>query len=1755
MRYLPKTFFKINYVLLIIYLSLVGFHSFAQIQPVRTAFDGTQYLEFLPGDYNTSTKEYPLIIWLHGLGEVGTDIEKIRNFGISKHIENGHDMTFQAGGTGTEYTFIVLSPQQPSGTSWSLNRVDAMIEHAKATYRVDESRIYLTGLSLGGNGTWRYVLNSRNNPSKIAAAAPIAAWGPSHLICDLGNYDEYAVWAFHGDADNIINLNRGQAMIDAYNACIPTPDPLAMFTIYAGVGHNSWDRAYRTDNSLHTPNLYEWFLLHSLGGSPSANAGSDITINLPANTATLSGSGSDSDGTIVSYQWTKISGSTVTLTNANTATLSLSDLLEGVYEFQLTVADNDANTASDNVLVTVIDANQAPTANAGNDKNITLPTNTLNLSGSGSDPDGTIATYLWTKQSGPSGTLVGETTATLALSNLIDGTYVFRLTVIDDDGASAFDEATVTVNPAPVNQPPTANAGVDFSLVLPTNSANLSGSGSDTDGTISTYLWTKQSGPSVTMTNTSDPTLSVSNLLEGIYVFRLTVTDDDGASDFDEATITVIAANQSPTANAGSDITLVLPTNTTNIVGSGSDPDGTITGHQWVKISGAAATLTNTTNSTLTVSDLVEGSYVFRLTVTDDDGATAFDDVTVVISAANQPPTVDAGADKNLTLPTNSTSLNGSGNDVDGTIQSYQWTKVTGPAAMLADQNTATLAVSNLVDGSYSFRLTVTDDDGASAFDEVNIIVAPEIVNQAPSADAGLDITLVTPSNSTVLNGNATDPDGTIQSVQWTKEAGPAATLSGENTVNLTLNDLVVGTYTFRLTATDDDGATAFDETQVLVDDANQPPIVDAGADVMINLPQNSVTLTATSSDPDGTIVSLDWTKLSGPTSDQVSVPPNLFLSNLLEGTYTYEAKVTDDAGAMATDQVKVIVGAGTPNQTPTANAGSDMILTLPTNTVNITGSGSDPDGTIQSYLWTKSSGPAATLSNQTTAAVTVSNLLEGIYVFSLQVTDNEGANGFDEVTVTVNAATVNQGPVADAGPNITFTLPVNSTNVSGSGSDVDGSISAYLWTKVSGPSAILTNGNTPTLSLSDLVEGTYVFRLRVTDDNGATDTDDVTVTVQPATVNQSPVANAGVDQIIELPINSTTVFGSASDPDGTIVTYNWTQISGPTATLSGESTPNLSITDMVEGTYSFRLMVIDDDGASDEDGITITIQPESANLPPTADAGVDKVIFLPMNSLNVVGTGNDPDGTISTYLWEKLSGPTADIVNQNQPTLSLNNLVEGIYTFRLNVTDDGGASASDDVAITVQAEEVNQSPTANAGTDIELFLPENSTELNGSGSDIDGTIVSFLWDQLSGPALTLNGNDLPTLVLDNLVEGIYTFQLTVTDDEDATATDEILVTVFPEGTNMPPIADAGPDRTVQIPDNTFILDGSGSDEDGTVVSFFWEKVSGPSVNLTNNDEEDLFLENLPEGVYIFQLEVTDDAGTTSGDLVTVIVLAETVNKKPEVDAGDDLEIDIDNDNFVVKGNAVDADGTILSVLWTQELGGNITLQDENTLDLKLTDLNFGIYVFRLTATDDQGATAFDEMELEVKPEKTSPTANAGKDLEIDMPVDQIILVGSGIDNDGIVVSREWNQIFGPPAILSDPTQDTLIVSNLTIDQYVFEYTVTDDDSLKAMDQVEVIIIPEDGPSSPVIAAAMPRIFTPNGDGIDDFWVIADVQSISQCNLVIYSKFGRKVFEANPYQNDWDGTFNGEPLEPDAYYYVFTCDDGNQITGGLRIIR
>ena len=230
------------------------------------------YLEHLPKDYNKDGKRYPVMIFLHGIGERGngtSDLNKVKKNGPPKLIERGDDMSFSV--NGKQESFIVASPQLPSNyNSWPAFYVDYVVEYVKKNYRVDPNRIYLSGLSLGGGGCWRYVSDRAEYANKIAAIVPICG-AQSYKSDKVGNLTGAKVkaWAIHGDADRRVPAQHSRDWVNGINERSPG---LARLSIYSGGGHgDAWFRGYQVDNKYHSPNVYEWLLQQKRGSSGLAD--------------------------------------------------------------------------------------------------------------------------------------------------------------------------------------------------------------------------------------------------------------------------------------------------------------------------------------------------------------------------------------------------------------------------------------------------------------------------------------------------------------------------------------------------------------------------------------------------------------------------------------------------------------------------------------------------------------------------------------------------------------------------------------------------------------------------------------------------------------------------------------------------------------------------------------------------------------------------------------------------------------------------------------------------------------------------------------------------------------------------------------------------------------------------------------------------------------------------------------------------------------------------------------------------------------------------------------------------------------------------------------------------------------------------------------------------------------------------------------------------------------------------------------------
>ncbi|HHQ13972.1 MAG TPA: hypothetical protein ENK16_02995 [Chromatiales bacterium] len=223
------------------------------------------YLLHLPADYDTSQQTWPVLIFLHGIGEKGSGsakaIEKVARHGPFRSLREGH--------WDESLSLIVVGPQFGGlRFHWPVDKVIEVLDHLEANYRIDPARVYLTGVSVGGRGVWDVV---SKYPRRFAAIVPVGAWAKS-LEKTCASLQNLGVWAFHGERDGLIGLKSGRRPVDILNSCDPPPRVPAHLTVLKDVGHGNWEIVYDNRHGDHHAgadgreygNIYRWMLSHRL---------------------------------------------------------------------------------------------------------------------------------------------------------------------------------------------------------------------------------------------------------------------------------------------------------------------------------------------------------------------------------------------------------------------------------------------------------------------------------------------------------------------------------------------------------------------------------------------------------------------------------------------------------------------------------------------------------------------------------------------------------------------------------------------------------------------------------------------------------------------------------------------------------------------------------------------------------------------------------------------------------------------------------------------------------------------------------------------------------------------------------------------------------------------------------------------------------------------------------------------------------------------------------------------------------------------------------------------------------------------------------------------------------------------------------------------------------------------------------------------------------------------------------------------------
>ena len=930
---------------------------------------------------------------------------------------------------------------------------------------------------------------------------------------------------------------------------------------------------------------------------------------------------------------------------------------------------------------------------------------------------------------------------------------------------------------------------------------------------------------------------------------------------------------------------------------------------------------------------------------------------------------------------------------------------------------------------------TVTVTAGNGCTDSDEITVT---IWQLPLADAGADQTINNGMYAT-LDGIGTLGGTPPYSWSWT----PVGMINGSTSINNPSTVNLSTTQIYSLLITDTNGCSSSDNVTITV----------IGGPLGLNLIANPDTICAgdlvsLSSNPTGGtgVYSFSWssnptgfTCISMDTSDSPVV------------TTTYYITV-DDGFSTYNDSLTVTV-----NPLPTANAGVDISICL-NDCTNLTASGG------VSYQWS---------TGDITATINVCPNITTSY--SVTVTDPNGCTDSDEVTVTVWPL-----PTAYAGADVSICLN-DCINLTASGG------TTYLWN---------TGAATPTINICPNVTTTYTAT--VTDANGCTDSDEVTITVLTL-----PTANAGSD--VSICLNDCTDLTASGG-----VNYSWS---------TGGANATINVCPTIITTYT--VTVTDANGCSDSDEVTVTVLPL-----PTADAGVDVSICL-NDCTDLTASGG------VSYSWSN-GGATA-IINVC-PTVST--------TYSVIVTDANGCTDSDEVTVTVLA-----LPAANAGSDVSICQNDCVT-LTASGG------ASYSWST-GGANATINV--CPTITT--------TYTVRVTDANGCTDSDEVIVTVNPL-----PTANAGSDISICLNDCTDLTATGG-------VTYDW---NNGGVNTTINV--------CPTITTTYTVTVTDANGCTDSDDVTVIV-----NPIPVADAGTDVGMCIGESITLIASGGINYMWSTIPVIYNDSM--NVSPTITTTYTVTVSD------ALGCSDSDDVIVTTHDIPIIWVSPDGPAICRDSSIVLKANGAASYIWYPASGLSSSsGSIVSAFPNStttysltgtsFYGcegtgtvtvevyptPTPQISDITYlclgESLTLNAGSFDDWTW-YLWSEGSSTQSIvvDHPGLYWVKVSNPGCYVTDTIIvkqcteiwvPNAFTPNGNYINDIFKAEASTEFEEFHMYIYTRTGQQIFESNNINIGWDGKYKGSVCLAGVYIWVikyieigtqYLGKEGISISGTITLLR
>lgn len=1213
----------------------------------------------------------------------------------------------------------------------------------------------------------------------------------------------------------------------------------------------------------------------------------------------------------------------------------------------------------------------------------------------------------WTQIDGPSAVIVDPNSLQTDVIGIVGGNdLTFRLSAQCQDGSLVFNDVVHTI--APISQ---ADAGVDQSS-CPGNGVITMNASTPQSGETGEWSFDGPNrGISIADINSPITTLNLSPNSAGTAKLVWTHSSPAGCITRDTVEITNCGGNSPVDALLGGDPNIVnlgaCFSTTTSYRFNASFPGNGSCGQsgEWALVSGPnIPSINNPNHRRATISNLVEGTYVYRWIVS---GPCASGESTITINVPSPVGEVSNANGTGGVFCEGITEVVLTGNAPSFSGETVEWTQIGGPSlppGSIVSPNSPSTNIINLNGTStYRFRYQITNAATGclSRDDDVYIIyTAAPTIDAGPDQVLGCDITTAiisfvkTGTGTTqwqILSGPAGNPTYPSYPTSWQNAGGSPLSVPGLDTP---------GSYTilFRIIEAEGTGCeTVYDD--VVITSSNSPSAANAGSNQFLAC--NVDTTSMVGNDPSLTGGGMGtWYQVSGPGTAVIDNPHqnNTVVRNLINGAYVFRWLITGGSECPSTqDDVVIAVAETIPTQ---ADAGPDSLVCFGT-PFQLKG-----NATIlnETGAWNADPSAGITFSDQNDPNSWVYGLQQStVYTFTWTITNACGQTSDDVEITTTNI----EGPIeAQAGPDDCY--PSGTTTITLAGNVPDPS--AGLWNPVSFPytfSIVDPTDNNTDINITQ--DGTYILEW-VLSYNDCTDSrDTVVITVSEPVI----AADAGPDQ----EICGTQVTLSANTPN--VGTGQWQQVIGPPGvTINSPNSNSTEVTGLIDGTFGFEWSVSNNACPGSKDTVLIRV-----SLPPDpADAGPYQLL-CGSTSTNLEGNTI----TEGSGFWTLLSGPNNPSFNSSDPNTALGNLIMGSYIFTWTSQKPPYCPPSvDTVVITVV-------PLAAAGNDME-FCDTVSVELEGNPNS------SGYWEQVilgTEPVITLDSTGSNRAIARNLLPGTgsttFAFRYVI-DFTGCSSADTVEITVYEQVS-----ASAAGDDQFLCEESTFTFNAdlpfSGSG--------LWTKVSGPAAgSIVDPADPNTNYTNADPGTYIFEWTVTNGACSNS-DRVRIV----NYRAPSAANAGPDQDYICDSATFMDAVTPQYGFGN-----WTQKSGPSTADIISPILpNTEVKGLVPGEYEFYWTVTNGPACEA--ELDSVMILVATTPTApDAGPDQELCFTTKTFMAANTITTGTGT-----WSQQSGPNAAnIVDANSPFTEINGLIPGTYMFYWT-TETDSCDNVDSVRVV--------------------------------------------------------------------------------------------------